>query len=148
MEDIILAKTYNTKYMIYRKYYKHCKKTITPKIHTTLPNNKFGIRLSVFIVPLKLLGILYVKISQLVSIMYSIHVTPFTINYEITKMAIAFGSLYEQMIKELKQESNIYGDETIWRIDGINHWLWAFVGKWTITYEIDKSRGRKVSKKY
>ncbi len=45
-------------------------------------------------------------------------------------MTTAFGSLYEQMIKELKQELNIHGDETSWRIDGINHWLWVFVGKW------------------
>ena len=35
-------------------------------------------------------------------------------------MTTAFGSLYEQMIKELKQELNIHGDETSWRIDGIN----------------------------
>ena len=134
--------------MIYRRYCKHCKKTITPKIYTALPNSRFGIRLGVFIISLKLLRISYVKISQLVNIMYLIHVTPFTINRAITKTATAFGSLYEQMIKELKQELNIHGDETSWRIDGINHWLWMFVGKWTIIYEIDKSHGRKAPKKY
>ncbi len=147
VEDIIPAKTYNTEYTIYRRYCKHCKKTITPKIYTALPNSRFGIRLGVFIVSLKLLGISYVKISRLVNTMYSIHVTPSTINHAITKMATAFGSLYEQMIKELNQELNIHGDETSWRIDGINHWLWVFVGKWTIIYEIDKSRGREVPKK-
>ncbi|MDI1495452.1 MAG: Transposase, partial [Cenarchaeum symbiont of Oopsacas minuta] len=42
----------------------------------------------------------------------------------------------------LKTELNIHGDEISWRINGKNNWLWAFVGKWTTIYEIDKSRGR------
>ena len=66
VEDIIPAKMYNTKYPIYRRYCKHCKKTIKSKIYTALPNSKFGIKL----------GISYVKISQLVNTMYLIHVRP------------------------------------------------------------------------
>ncbi|MDI1496101.1 MAG: Transposase [Cenarchaeum symbiont of Oopsacas minuta] len=65
-----------------------------------------------------------------------------TINHAVKKTATAFGPLYEQMIRDLKTELNIHGDETSWRINGKNHWLWAFVGKWTTIYEIDKSRGR------
>ena len=51
------------------------------------------------------------------------------------------------MITELKEELNIHGDETSWRVDGKNHWLWVFVGKWTVIYEIDKSRLMKVPKR-
>ncbi|MEM3172280.1 MAG: transposase [Candidatus Nitrosotenuis sp.] len=60
------------------------------------------------------------------------------------KVACAFGPRYLQMIDELKSEKNIHGDETSWRIDGKNHWLWAFVGRWTVIYEIDQSRGKGV----
>ncbi len=51
------------------------------------------------------------------------------------------------MIAELKKESNIHGDETSWRVNGKNYWLWAFVGRWTVIYEIDKSRGTAVPKR-
>ncbi len=51
------------------------------------------------------------------------------------------------MIAELKKELNIHGDETVWRVNGETHWLWAFVGKWTMIYEIDKSRSVTVPKR-
>lgn len=36
------------------------------------------------------------------------------------------------------KERNIHGDETSWRINGKNHWLWVFVGRWTVIYEVDR----------
>jgi transposase len=35
-------------------------------------------------------------------------------------------------------------DETSWRVNGQNHWLWVFTNKDTALYQIDKSRGSKV----
>jgi len=74
--------------------------------------------------------------------LFGLHVTESTINHAVTKVSRAFGRRYEQMIEELKTEHNIHGDETSCRINGKNHWLWAFVGKQTVLYEIYKSRGR------
>ena len=37
--------------------------------------------------------------------------------------------------------------KTSWRVNGKNYWLWAFVGKWTVIYEIDKSRAMSVPKR-
>ncbi|MDI1495868.1 MAG: Transposase [Cenarchaeum symbiont of Oopsacas minuta] len=142
VEDIIPAQVCNTEYTISRRYCKCCKKTITPKIHTALPNERFGIRLAALLIVLKTLGLSYQKISQLLEMIYGIHMNESTINHAVKKTATAFGPLYEQMIRDLKTELNIHGDETSWRINGKNHWLWAFVGKWTTIYEIDKSRGR------
>ncbi len=51
------------------------------------------------------------------------------------------------MISELKKEANIHGDETSWRLNGKNYWLWAFVGKWVVIYEIDKTRSKDVPKR-
>jgi len=76
--------------------------------------------------------------------LFSLNLTESTINHAVSKTAQAFGKKYTEMIAELKKELNIYGDETSWRVDGKNYWLWAFVGKWTVLYEIDKSRGATV----
>ncbi|MDI1496192.1 MAG: Transposase [Cenarchaeum symbiont of Oopsacas minuta] len=121
VEDIIPARAYNTEYTISRRYCKYCKKTITPKINTALPNERFGIQLAVFLATLKTSGLSYKKISKLLEMVYNIHMNESTINRAVRKTATAFGPLYEQMVEDLKTELNIHGDETSWNITGNNH---------------------------
>ncbi len=74
---------------------------------------------------------------------YSLNLTESTINHAVTKIAKAFGKRYQEMISELKKkEANIHGDETSWRLNGKNYWLWTFVGKLVAIYEIDPTRSR------
>jgi len=101
----------------------------------------------VLIISLKTIGLSYGKISHLLQMLYSLHITDSTINHAVLITAQAFGVKYHAMIAELKNELNIHGDETSWRVNGKNYWLWAFVGTWTVIYEIDKSRGAVVPKR-
>jgi len=142
VEDIVPARIIVTKYVITRRYCRNCKRQVSGIVYDALANERFGLRLMLLIVSLKLLGLSYQKISGLLEMLFGLHVTESTINHAVTKVSRAFGRRYEQMIEELKTEHNIHGDETSWRINGKNHWLWAFVGKQTVLYEIDKSRGR------
>ena len=146
VEDILPAKAIITQYIIVRRYCKNCKKQMSGQVHTALPNERFGIRLMVLIISLKTLGLSYGKISNLLQMLFSLNLTESTINHAISKTAQAFGKKYTEMITELKKELNIHGDETSWRVNGENYWLWAFVGRWTVIYEIDKSRGAAVPK--
>lgn len=147
VEDVIPTKAIATQYTIVRRYCKHCKKQISGNIHTALPNERFGIRLMVLIISLKTIGLSYGKISHLLQMLYSLHITDSAINHAVYITSQAFGVKYHAMIAELKNELNIHGDETSWRVNGTNYWLWAFVGKWTVIYEIDKSRGASVPKR-
>lgn len=147
VEDILPAKAIITQYIIVRRYCKRCKKQVSGQIHTALPNERFGIRLMVLIISLKTLGLSYGKISNLLQMLFSLNLTESTINHAVSKTAQAFGKKYTEMIAELKKELNIHGDETSWRVNGKNYWLWAFVGRWTVIYEIDKSRGAAVPKR-
>ncbi len=147
VEDIIPAKAVVTKYTIVRRYCTNCKKQISGNIHTVLSNERFGIRLMVLIISLKTIGLSYGKISHLLQMLFSLHITESAINHAVSTVSKAFGSRYDTMIAELKEDLNIHGDETSWRVDGQNHWLWAFVSKWTVIYEIDKSRSMDVPKR-
>ncbi len=147
VEDVLPAKAIITQYIIVRRYCKRCKKQVSGQVHTALPNERFGIRLMVLIISLKTLGLSYGKISNLLQMLFSLNLTESTINHAVSKTAQAFGKKYTEMIAELKKELNIHGDETSWRVNGTNYWLWAFVGKWTVIYEIDKSRGATVPKR-
>jgi len=147
VEDVIPTKAIATQYTIVRRYCKHCKRQVSGQVHTALPNERFGIRLMVLIISLKTLGLSYGKISHLLQMLFSLNLTESTINHAVTITSQAFGVKYHAMIAELKNESNIHGDETSWRVNGTNYWLWAFVSKWTVIYEIDKSRGASVPKR-
>ena len=50
-------------------------------------------------------------------------------------------------MESLKQGSFIHADETGWKVDGINHWLWKFSNKKVSVSHIDESRGQKVVEK-
>jgi len=142
VEDIVPARIIVTKYIITRRYCRNCKRQVAGAVYDALANERFGLRLMLLIVSLKLLGLSYQKISGLLKMLFGLDVTESAINHAVTKVSRAFGKRYEQMIEELKTEHNIHGDETSWRINGKNHWLWAFVGKQTVLYEIDRSRGK------
>ncbi|MGI0101981.1 MAG: IS66 family transposase [Nitrosotalea sp.] len=141
VEDIIPARVIVTQYTIVRRYCRNCKRQVSCNVPDALSGEHFGLRLMAFIVSLKLLGLSYEKISDLFRTFFSLEITEAAINHAVVKVSEAFGSRYHEMLQELKTERNIHGDETSWRINGKNHWLWAFVSKWTVLYEIDKSRG-------
>ena len=52
--------------------------------------------------------------------------------------------LYEQLKQSLPKQPFVHADETGWRNDGVNHWLWCFIGRKRVVYRIDQSRGSKV----
>ncbi|MEM3242924.1 MAG: transposase, partial [Conexivisphaerales archaeon] len=90
-------------------------------------NERFGLRLMLLIASLKLLGLSYEKIGSLLKLL--------------------FGPRYDELREELRKEASLHGDETSWMIKGRNHWLWAFLGRWSVIYEVAKSRGKDVPKR-
>lgn len=47
----------------------------------------------------------------------------------------------------MRASEHVHADETGWRIDGRNFWLWAFTDPTFTLYHIDASRGGKVPRK-
>lgn len=122
-----------------------CKKILIAKPDTVLPNCRFGLTLMLFVTLLKIgLSLPYNKIRTLMSKFYGINMSESEITYCINKMADIFEPKYDEWKKELKSYNAINIDETGRRINGINHWLWAFVTKTISLYVVDKSRGSKV----
>jgi len=50
------------------------------------------------------------------------------------------------ILKKVRDAAVKHADETGWKINGVNHWLWAFVNEMWAYYQIDRSRGSKVVK--
>jgi hypothetical protein len=62
----------------------------------------------------------------------------------LSQVAKAFGPYYEQLIQDIRNAPVRYIDETTWRINGENVYLWAFVTKWEAVYKIAASRGHEI----
>jgi transposase-like protein len=141
------VKIVNTKHIIYRKYCCNCGKIIEEPINDALPNARFSLKLMLLIMFMKLgiripsnkiiefLGILGLKISD--GEIYNI----------LTLLKEAFGDYYETLVKKMQEASTKHIDETSWRINGINNWLWIFINKEVALYVVEKQRSSDVPKK-
>ena len=144
-EDIVLPRTETTLYLKYRYYCKRCKKPVTGRGKGEVPKNRIG--------PLaKALAAFFkydVKVSdndirKIFEKMFGLELVVSSISGFRDQLARELVPLYEKLKEQLKSEGFIHADETGWRVDGDNHWLWKFSNKRVSVTHIDKSRGQKV----
>lgn len=147
VEDIVPARAVVTKYVVRRRYCCRCRRQVSAPIPNVIDggsNERFGLRLMLLIVSLKLLGMSYEKIGSLLKLLFSLDLTEAAMVHCVMSVARAFGPRYDELKKELVREASLHGDETSWRVKGKNHWLWAFIGEWSVVYEVARSRGKDV----
>jgi transposase len=150
VEDIVPARVVTTKYVVRRRYCCTCRRQVSPPVPNVINgggNERFGLRLMLLVVSLKLLGTSYEKIGSLLKLLFGLDLTEAAMLHCVVSVAEAFGPRYEELKQELLKEKSIHGDETSWRIKGRNHWLWAFLGRWSVVYEVDRSRGKDVPRR-
>src|ERR1022692_139873 len=150
VEDIVPARVVVTEYVVRRRYCCGCRRQVSAPIPNVIEggsNERFGLRLMLLVVSLKMLGMSYEKIGSLLKLLFGLDLTEAAMLHCVMAVAEAFGPRYEELKQELRREASIHGDETSWRIKGKNHWLWAFLGKWSVVYEVDRSRGKDVPRK-
>ena len=63
---------------------------------------------------------------------------------QIKRLARWLEGKYRDLIIQMRASEHVNGDETSWRIDGRNFWLWAFTDPTFTLYHVDESRGGKV----
>lgn len=122
----------------------NCHKSVEAKVPTALPNSRFGLNFAIWIASLRMLGVSVDKILFLLQADYGLKVSSATVINTCNKLAEFLGEDYEQLRKDLLKEKALYCDETGWRVNGKNHWLWDFVGRKTAFFAADKSRSHEV----
>lgn len=63
---------------------------------------------------------------------------------QIKRLARWLDGKYQELIQRMRASPHVHVDETGWRIDGRNFWLWAFTDPTFVLYHVDESRGGKV----
>jgi len=150
VEDIVPARAVATQYVVRRRYCCRCRKQVSAPIPNVIDGGskeRFGLRLMLLVVSLKLLGLSDEKIGSRLKMLCDLEITEAAMVHCVMSVARAFGPRYEELKEELRREATLHGDETSWRVKGKNHWLWAFIGRWSVIYEVAKSRGKDVPRR-
>ncbi len=135
------------KVTVKRRRCRNCKRTVSGRTPLALPNSRYGINFMIMMVILRLHGMSDLRICNIVMMMYSARITESAINRMVCRMARELGPLYEKIREEVRNSPAINGDETIWRVDGTNYWLWVAVARYAVIYEVHRHRNSKVPKK-
>jgi transposase-like protein len=86
----------------------------------------------------------YRQIAQLLLDMPGLSISPGGLVKQIKRLSRWLDGKYQDLIRQMRASGQVHVDETGWRIDGKNFWLWAFTDPTFTLYHVDESRGGKV----
>ncbi|MDI6603279.1 MAG: IS66 family transposase, partial [Patescibacteria group bacterium] len=78
---------------------------------------------------------------------FNLEISEGEINQLLKKGKEVFKQKWREIIERIRASPVVHPDETGWRIDGQNGWLWAFVGDKVVRYTISHSRGKGIPQK-
>jgi transposase len=148
VEDIEPVRpTIVTRYEIERGWCPHCRAYQENPVTAALPRYRLGLHLMLFVVYQKVaLGLSYGKIRRELVTYFNLSVSRKTLQALVAEVARLFGPAYKRLIILMRDQAALHVDETGWRVNGHNHWLWIFVNDVVTLYVLSRCRGSKVPK--
>jgi len=149
VEDIIPRRNYHVKmYVIHRHWCPKCREVKSPKPLDVIPKCRFGINFLLFVIFQKfVLKQTIEDIQTELKTYFGLRVSRGEIIQTLHRGAKLFSPEYEAMKQIVRSSGANCVDETGWRVNGVNHWVWGFVNDRTILYKIDRRRGHEVPKR-
>ena len=134
-------------YEIERRWCPHCHAYKEAPVTAALPHHRLGLHVMLFVVYQKVaLGLSYGKIRCELATYFGLRVSKGQLSNLVAEVARLFGPAYTRLIHLLRKQAAVHVDETGWRINGDNHWLWVFISEVVTLYVVSHSRGSKVPK--
>jgi hypothetical protein len=143
IEDIEIKKKV-TCYRFHYGYCQRCKKTVYPQKERIPTNDRIGTEARAVGGYLRHLGLTYRKTASIFKGIFGLDLTHPSFMAFNTEQAKNGVSIYEGIKQSIRHSPCVNADETGWRVNGQNHWLWVFTNNDAVLYLIDKSRGSKV----
>lgn len=132
-----------TEFMVGSSYCRYCRKyhSATGRMSHSL----YGPRLHAQVCYWKFdLGLTFPKIKKLLRDQYRLELSTGQISEIISRTADKFTGSYEDLKTSLLDQGHLHVDETGWRMDGKNAWLWSFSNNDLSFYTIDPTRAQCV----
>jgi hypothetical protein len=91
------------------------------------------------------MGLPYTRIADYFKDMYGLKVSTSGLSSLTIRVSKIMTPVYEEILEDIRNSIVLHADETGWRVQGKNWWLWVFGNKESALYTIDKSRGKDVA---
>jgi transposase len=146
VEDIEPVRpTQVTRYAIERRWCPCCRTYKEAPVVAALPRHRLGLKVMLFVVYQKVaLGLSYGKIRRELATYFGLRISRGQLSNIVAEVADLFGPTYRRLIAVLRQQAAVHVDETGWRVNGDNHWLWVFISDVVTLYVLSHSRGSLV----
>lgn len=147
-EDIVPSRVVVTRYRRHRYFCRHCDKIVeAPYAADEIPHGRLGPMTLITMAILKYHhGLPGNKIKEVFEGLSGLTVSEGAISQALTRLSHWLQAETGQILEMIRKSSHLHMDETGWKINGKNHWLWAAVHERLAYYRIDRSRGSKVAK--
>lgn len=137
-----------TRYETEVQWCRKCRKIVKAKLFDVLPKARLGINALLYVFIHK-----YIARSTWDTIVWSL---AYWYGIQISKGALVgmmhrarkwLEKRYGQILEQIRASPVKHADETGWRVDGSNHWLWGFFTNQQAYYTVEESRGKGVPQK-
>lgn len=143
-EDIVLTPDkILKKFTVTRHWCGNCDAFV--KVKDLPPMDRIGINVMGYVLYARYrLRLPFNKIKQSLKDLHNFDISEGEIANELEKAQLLFGKDHEMIKEFIKIAKVVYADETGWRMNGNNWWLWVFVTDKGIRFVVDDSRGKGV----
>ena len=134
------------KHTITRHWCSHCETYVKSK---NIPDtSRIGINVMGYILYARYrLRLPLQKIQESLRDLYNFNISEGEIVQKLKETESLFGKDYDAIILLIQEAKKVYADETGWKMDGQNWWLWVFVTDRGVQYVIEDTRGKGVAQK-
>jgi len=144
-EDIILVRPKTTRFVKQLYYCPGCKNEVCGTGKGEIPNAYIGPTARAVAATLRYeMRVPYRQVKSIFEEMFGLRLTPGALVGFDHKFASRGRPWYEFLKNHVKSSPHIHADETGWRVDGINHYLWIFNNSRLALYHIDRHRGSHI----
>jgi transposase len=147
-EDIVLSVAPKATRFIKQLYYcPGCKDEVCGKGKEEIPNAYIGPTARALAATLRYeIRVPYRQVETLFREVFGLKLTPGALVGFDHNFASRGRPWYDLLKNHLKSTPHIHADETGWRVDGINHFLWIFNNARLAVYHINRSRSSQIPK--
>ncbi len=132
-------------YKIMRQWCSKCKKEVVGIPSEVIPKSRLGINTLLYVMNLRYgMRSSLDSIVESIKILFGLKVSKAGVVNLLHKASKWLGSYYEKIKEEIKSSVYSCADETSWRINGNNCWVWSFSIPKAVYYMITNSRGKAI----
>lgn len=146
VEDIPQVQSVVTRFLIDRRYCKHCGKLVEAPVEDALPGARIGLRAMLTVAWLRYgCRVPQDVVPQILATLFGLTISTGEVQGILDQLAKAYGPVYEKLVADLRSRAAVNADETRWRLNQDNPWLWGFVTRWETVYHLAQGRDHEVA---